>query len=29
MDLTAATLCSDNNVETIVFDMGVKGNIKK
>ena len=29
MDLTAATRCSDNNVETIVFDMGVKGNIKK
>ncbi len=29
MDLTAATLCYDNNIEIIVFDMGVKGNIKK
>lgn len=29
MDLTAATLCYDNNITIIVFDMGVKGNIKK
>lgn len=29
MDLTAATLCYDNNIQIIVFDMGVKGNIKK
>lgn len=29
MDLTAATLCYDNNINIIVFDMGVKGNIKK
>lgn len=29
MDLTAATLCSDNNITTIVFDMGISGNIKK
>ncbi len=29
MDLTAATLCYDNNIHIIVFDMGVKGNIKK
>ena len=29
MDLTAATLCYDNNINIVVFDMGVKGNIKK
>ena len=29
MDLTAATLCNDNNINILVFDMGVKGNIKK
>ncbi|HHU55160.1 MAG TPA: UMP kinase [Acholeplasmataceae bacterium] len=29
MDLTAATLCSENNIDIIVFDMNVKGNIKK
>lgn len=29
MDLTAATLCYDNNIKIIVFDMGVSGNIKK
>lgn len=29
MDLTAATLCSENNVDIIVFDMNVKGNIKR
>lgn len=29
MDLTAATLCNTNNIKTIVFDMGVAGNIKK
>lgn len=29
MDLTAATLCSENNIKIIVFDMNVKGNITK
>lgn len=29
MDLTAATLCDTNNITTIVFDMGVAGNIQK
>ena len=29
MDLTAATLCNDNNIQIVVFDMGVSGNIKK
>ena len=29
MDLTAATLCAENNVDIIVFDMNVKGNIKR
>ncbi len=29
MDLTAATLCSENDIKTIVFDMNVKGNITK
>ncbi|HEY8445439.1 MAG TPA: UMP kinase [Bacilli bacterium] len=29
MDLTAATLCSENNIDIIVFDMNVKGNIKR
>lgn len=29
MDLTACTLCMENNVDIIVFDMNVKGNIKK
>ena len=29
MDLTAATLCYDNNIKIIVFDRGVSGNIKK
>lgn len=29
MDLTAATLCQNNNIEIIVFDMGKKGNIKE
>ena len=29
MDLTAATLCSENNIEIIVFDMNVSGNIAK
>ena len=27
MDLTAATLCKENNIKTIVFDMNVKGNL--
>lgn len=27
MDLTAATLCSENNIDVFVFDMNVKGNI--
>ena len=29
MDLTAATLCYDNNINIIVFDMCESGNIKK
>lgn len=29
MDLTAASLCNDNNIDTIVFDMNKSGNIKK
>lgn len=29
MDLTAATLCSENDIDIIVFDMNEKGNIKK
>lgn len=29
MDLTAASLCQDNDIDTIVFDMNVSGNIKK
>jgi len=29
MDLTAATLCSENNIDILVFDMNVKGNIQK
>lgn len=29
MDLAAATICYDNNINIIVFDMGVSGNIKK
>ena len=29
MDLTAATLCRENDIQIIVFDMNVKGNIKK
>lgn len=29
MDLTAATLCQENNIKIIVFDMNVPGNIKK
>lgn len=29
MDLTAVTLCYDNNIHIIVFDMGVKENIRK
>ena len=29
MDLTAATLCRENNIQIVVFDMNVKGNIKK
>ena len=29
MDLTAATLCSQNNVDIYVFDMNEKGNISK
>jgi uridylate kinase len=27
IDLTAAAMCDDNNIETILFDMNVKGNI--
>lgn len=29
MDLTAATLCSENNIDIYVFDMNKKGNIAK
>jgi uridylate kinase len=29
MDLTAATLCAENNIDILVFDMNVKGNIKR
>jgi len=29
MDMTAFTLCKENNVPIIVFDMNVKGNLKK
>lgn len=29
MDLTAATLCSENDIDIQVFDMNVKGNIKR
>lgn len=29
MDLTAATLCAENDIDILVFDMNVKGNIKK
>lgn len=29
MDLTAATLCSENDLQIIVFDMSVKGNITR
>lgn len=29
MDMTAATLCSENKVNTLVFDMNVKGNIAR
>ena len=29
MDLTAAALCADNDIDVIVFDMNVSGNIKK
>ncbi|NLG82132.1 MAG: UMP kinase [Bacilli bacterium] len=29
MDATAATLCMDNNIDVVVFNMNTKGNIKK
>lgn len=29
MDMTAASLCRDNGIDALVFDMGVKGNILK
>ncbi|MDD3382943.1 MAG: UMP kinase [Bacilli bacterium] len=29
MDMTAITLCEENNIDIIVFDMNVKGNIAK
>ena len=29
MDLTAASLCSDNDIDTVVFDMNKSGNIKQ
>ena len=29
MDLTAATICNENNISMVVFDMNVEGNIKR
>jgi len=29
MDLTAFTLCKENNLPIIVFNMNIKGNLKK
>ena len=29
MDLTAATLCKENNLPIVVFDMDTAGNLKK
>jgi uridylate kinase len=29
MDLTAFTLCSENNLPILVFDMNTPGNLKK
>lgn len=29
MDLTAFTLCKENNIEILVFDMNTKGNLKR
>ena len=29
MDLTAATLCNQNKISMVIFDMNVKGNIKR
>jgi len=29
MDLTAATLCKENDIDIFVFDMNVKGNIAR
>ena len=29
MDLTAITMCNDNNIDLIVFNMNAKGNIRK
>jgi uridylate kinase len=29
MDLTATTLCKDNNLPVVVFDMDTYGNLKK
>jgi uridylate kinase len=29
MDSTAAALCKDNDIQIIVFDMNVEGNIKR
>ena len=29
MDLTSATLCRENNIKIIVFDMNVEGNIAR
>ena len=29
MDLTALTLCKENNLPIIVFNMNIKGNLKK
>jgi uridylate kinase len=29
MDSTAAALCKDNDIEIIVFDMNIEGNIKR
>ncbi|MDX9854868.1 MAG: UMP kinase, partial [Tenuifilaceae bacterium] len=29
MDLTAFTMCSENNLPIVVFDMNTQGNLKK
>jgi uridylate kinase len=29
MDMTAFTLCKENNIPVVVFDMNIPGNLKK